>query len=181
MQTPSFIRLSGQLRQHRSGAGPAGARGDKGRRGTQGPEWRLGRARSRDSQGRDRPSRLKAVAGRAREEGDGCEQCGQCGAVQGRPGVMLRRAVLLATPRASTRERPDGADAERTDSSAALLIDVCISHTMTLVGSLSKSKECCDREPTSLYTPSFLGSPLVVMMPAASRWSGRKQPKENRI
>ena len=72
-----------------------------------------------DSQGRDRPSRLKAVAGRAREEGDGCEQCGKCGAVQGRPGVMLRRAVLLATPRASTRERPDGADAERTDSAAS--------------------------------------------------------------
>ena len=123
MQTPSFIRLSGQLRQHRSGAGPAGARGDKGWRGTQGPEWRLGRARSRDSQGRDRPSRLKAVAGRAREEGDGCEQCaaecGKCGAVQGRPGVMLRRAVLLATPRASIRERPDGADAERTDSAAS--------------------------------------------------------------
>ena len=56
------------------------------------------------------------MAGRAREEGDGREQCGQCGAVEGRPGVMLRRAVLLATPRASTRERPD---AERTDSAAS--------------------------------------------------------------
>ena len=30
MQNPSFIRLSGQLRQHRSGAGPAGARGIRG-------------------------------------------------------------------------------------------------------------------------------------------------------
>ena len=44
-----------------------------GDRESPGPQWRLGRARSRDSKGRDRPSRLKAVAGRG--DGDGCGQC----------------------------------------------------------------------------------------------------------
>ena len=114
------IRLSAVAPQPRAAVRALrGHPGEKGEDRDSGSSVATRTGPSRDSQGRDRPSRLKAVAGRAREEGDGCEQCGKCGAVQGRPGVMLRRAVLLATPRASTRERPDGADAERTDSAAS--------------------------------------------------------------
>ena len=89
MQTPSFIRLSGQLRQHRSGAGPAGARGDKGRRGTQGPEWRLGRARSRDTgtakavTGPQGSRRWREGPGKRETDANSAESAEQCRGVLG--------------------------------------------------------------------------------------------------
>jgi hypothetical protein len=102
--------IGGSTAAARSGAGPAGPpggkRGGPGLRDESGSSVATRTGPSRDSQGRDRPSRLKAhwlkavaaLAGRG--EGDGCG--------------------LRATPRASTRdlgrERPD---AERTDSAAS--------------------------------------------------------------